>query len=128
VGLFGGLTYLNNVGIVDYFFIGDPELVIAFRFIGINGQAVEGADNARSVFLKMTEGRDEITGMVMPGIEKCQVLILTEEVADWLDELLIQWQLSDKYPLIVEIPGTMGRLPGRKTLVDSIREAVGVHV
>jgi V/A-type H+-transporting ATPase subunit F len=113
---------------VDYFFIGDPELVIAFRFIGINGQAVEGADDARSVFRKMTEGRDEVTGMVMPGIEKCQVLILTEEVAGWLDEMLIQWQLSDSYPLIVEIPGMMGRLPGRKTLVDSIREAVGVHV
>jgi V/A-type H+-transporting ATPase subunit F len=113
---------------VDYFFIGEPELAIAFRFAGIKGQAVEGADTARSVFRRMTEGRDEVTGMVMPGIEKCRILILTEEVAGWLDELLIQWQLSDDYPLIVEIPGMMGRLPGRKTLVDSIREAVGVHV
>jgi V/A-type H+-transporting ATPase subunit F len=56
------------------------------------------------------------------------VLILTEEVADWLGDLLTDWQLSDKYPLIVELPGLMGRLPGRKTLVDSIREAIGVHV
>ncbi|MDR2159575.1 MAG: ATPase V, partial [Treponema sp.] len=28
----------------------------------------------------------------------------------------------------VEIPGVMGRLEGRKTLVDSIREAIGIHV
>jgi V/A-type H+-transporting ATPase subunit F len=113
---------------VDYFFIGDAELVVAFGFVGINGKAVEGVEDARAVFRKMTEGWDETAGMVMPGIEKCRVLILTEEVADWLGELLIQWQLSDNYPLIVEIPGMMGRLPGRKTLVESIREAVGVHV
>jgi V/A-type H+-transporting ATPase subunit F len=30
--------------------------------------------------------------------------------------------------LIVEIPGIMGRMPGKKTLVDSIREAIGIHV
>jgi V/A-type H+-transporting ATPase subunit F len=76
----------------------------------------------------MTEGWDETAGAVLPGIEKCRVLILTEEVADWLGDLLIKWQLSDSYPLIVELPGMMGRLPGRKTLVDSIREAIGIHV
>ena len=113
---------------MDYFFIGDPELVIAFRFVGINGTAVRGEDDARSAFRRMTEGWDETAGMVMPGIEKCRVLVLTEEVADWLGDLLIQWQLSDQYPLIVEVPGMMGRLPGRKTLVESIREAIGIHV
>jgi V/A-type H+-transporting ATPase subunit F len=30
--------------------------------------------------------------------------------------------------LIVEIPGIVGRLAGRKTLVDAIREAIGIHV
>jgi V/A-type H+-transporting ATPase subunit F len=113
---------------VDYFFIGDPELVTAFRFVGIAGAPVRGADDARVVFRRMTEGFDETAGAVIPGIEKCRVLVMTEEVADWLGDILIQWQLSDQYPLIVEVPGMMGRLPGRKTLVDSIREAIGIHV
>ena len=113
---------------MDYFFIGDPELVVAFRFVGIKGTAVQGVDAALAAFRKMTEGWDEIAGAIMPGIERCRVLIVTEEVADWLGDTLIQWQLSDKYPLIVEVPGMMGRLPGRKTLVESIREAIGVHV
>jgi V/A-type H+-transporting ATPase subunit F len=113
---------------VDYFFIGDPELVIAFRFVGIDGQPVHDADDAIAAFRRMTEGWDETARAVLPGIEKCRVLILTEEVADWLGDLLIDWQLSDHYPLIVELPGMMGRLPGRKTLVDSIREAIGIHV
>jgi len=113
---------------VDYYFIGDPELVIAFRFVGIGGTAVRGADDARAAFRRMTEGWDQTAGTVLPGIEKCQVLILTEEVADWAGDYLINWQLSDRYPLIVEIPGMMGRLPGRKSLVESIREAIGIHV
>ena len=113
---------------MDYFFIGDPELVIAFRFMGISGIAVSGPDEAKRAFRRMTEGWDETAGVMLPGTEKCRVLILTEEAADWAGDYLVNWQLSDKYPLIVEIPGMMGRLPGRKSLVESIREAIGVHV
>jgi V/A-type H+-transporting ATPase subunit F len=113
---------------VDYFFIGDPELVTAFRFVGIKGIAVVNAEEATAAFQRITEGWDETAGTVLPDIEGCRILILTEEVADWLGELLIQWQLSDRYPLIVEIPGMMGRLSGRKHLVDTIREVIGIHV
>ena len=113
---------------MDYFFIGEAELVTAFRFIGIRGVPVEGSSEAKAVFRRMTDGYDETAGTIIPGAEKSRVLILTEEVADWLGNLLIDWQLSGQYPLIVEVPGLMGRLPGRKTLIDSIREAIGIHV
>jgi V/A-type H+-transporting ATPase subunit F len=115
---------------VDYFFIGDPELVTAFRFVGIGGSAVADAAEAKAAFLRITRGWDETAGAVLPGEAggTCRVLIITEETADWLGELLIEWQLSDRYPLVVEIPGILGRLAGRKTLVDSIREAIGIHV
>jgi V/A-type H+-transporting ATPase subunit F len=113
---------------MDYYVIGDPELVTAFRFVGIGGRAVADATEAKAAFLRITRGLDETSGAVLPGAEGCGVLILTEEAADWLGQLLIDWQLSDRYPLVVEIPGILGRLPGRKTLVDSIREAIGIHV
>jgi V/A-type H+-transporting ATPase subunit F len=117
---------------MDYYFIGDPELATAFRFIGIDGAAVSNAETARVAFLRITRGYDVTAGTVLPFLqgegEGCRVLILTEEAVDWLDEELTQWQLSGKYPLIVELPGIQGRQPGRKTLVDSIREAVGVRV
>jgi len=117
---------------VDYFFLGDPELVTAFRFVGISGSPVQSAVDAQDAFRRMTEGYDGTAGTVLPsitaGAEFCQILIITEEVADWLGDTLIEWQLSNRYPLVVEIPGLMGRLQGRKTLVDSIREAIGVHV
>ena len=113
---------------MDYFFLGDPELVTAFRFIGISGQPVHGADDARDAFHKITEGYVETARTVMPGMESCRVLIITEEVADWLGDSMVRWQLSDRYPLIVELPGLLGRIPGRKTLSDSIREAIGVRI
>jgi V/A-type H+-transporting ATPase subunit F len=113
---------------MDYFFLGEAELVTAFRFIGITGQSVYNADDARGAFQRLTQSYDETAGTVLPDIETCRVLIITEEVADWLGEILIHWQLSDRYPLIVEIPGLMGRISGRKTLTDSIREAIGVSV
>ena len=112
---------------MDFFFIGDSELVTAFRFVGIAGQSVHNPDEARVAFLKITEGYDEF-GTILPGHEGCRVLIITEEAADWLGELLVNWQLSDRYPLIVEVPALMGRIAGRKTLVDSIREAIGIRV
>jgi V/A-type H+-transporting ATPase subunit F len=115
---------------MDYYFIGDPELVTAFRFIGIEGTAVKDQGEALSVFRKITEGWDETAASVLPmsDMSGCRVLVMTEETADWLGDNLVNWQLSDRYPLVVEIPGIMGRLAGRKTLVDSIREAIGVHV
>jgi V/A-type H+-transporting ATPase subunit F len=104
---------------MEYYFIGDPELKTAFALVGVGGAAVSNETDAREAFQAVTEGN------ACPG---CRVLILTEEAADWVGDGLTNWQMSGKYPLVVEVPGIMGRLPGRKTLVDNIREAIGVHV
>lgn len=112
--------------------MGDGELVTAFRFAGVQGARVSGPDEAVGAFRKLTENWNETAGAALPdagfGSEGCRVLIVTEEVADWLGGVLTEWQLRGRYPLVVEIPGLSGRLPGRKTLVDSIREAIGIHV
>jgi len=115
---------------LDYYFLGDSELVTAFRFIGIEGTAIHEQAQAVAVFRKITESIDEETGLSLPDslAADCRILILTEEVADWLGDIMIDWQISGRYPLLVEIPGIDGKLEGRKTLVDSIREAIGIHV
>ena len=117
---------------MDYFFLGDAELVTAFRFIGIDGAAVNNAAQAVSVFRRLTEGWHESADAALPDAlpssENLKVLIMTEETAVWLGAFLINWQIDGRYPLVVEIPGIMGRLANRKTLVDSIREAIGLHV
>jgi V/A-type H+-transporting ATPase subunit F len=93
---------------------------------------VRDADDALELFMKIT---GESQGSASKGDDfettasgGCHVLIITEETAVWIGDYLIDWQLSGHYPLIVEIPGISGRLEGRKSLVDSIREAIGIHV
>jgi vacuolar-type H+-ATPase subunit F/Vma7 len=122
---------------VEYFFLGETELVIAFRFIGIEGMAVNSSGEAIAAFRKITEGfgdaadipsSDQSEKVRFPSAGGCHILLITEEVAVWLGDLLIDWQLSGRYPLLVEIPGIAGKMIGRKTLVDTIREAIGIHV
>ena len=117
---------------MQYFFIGDPELVIAFNLIGIEGIAVQDAEEAIPVFRRITEGwvkeADAVLPDALPGAGGCKVLIITEEIADWLGQYLVNWQISGRYPLVVEIPGIQGRIPGKKTLMAAIREAIGIHV
>ena len=115
---------------MEFFFLGDEELVTAFRFIGIHGMTVRDADDAVETFNRITEGAQKNAFGDASGetAVTCHVLIVTEETADWLGDYLVNWQLSGCYPLIVEIPGITGRLEGRKSLVDSIREAIGIHV
>lgn len=115
--------------ILEYYFLGDEELAIAFRFAGVQGTAVRDAEDALVFFNKITEGsKGNAFENSLAEAENCFVLIITEEVALWLGDILVEWQLSGLYPLIVEIPGITGRLEGRKTLVDLIREAIGIHV
>jgi vacuolar-type H+-ATPase subunit F/Vma7 len=101
---------------VEFFVIGEEEIVLGFRFAGIGGAAVTDRDGARAAFR-------EVTGRGTVG-----VLILTEEVSALLEPEVTEWQVKAEYPLVVEIPGLQGRLPGKKTLLESIREAIGIHV
>jgi len=61
-------------------------------------------------------------------VDGCKILIITEDTADALGDLAVDWQLSGLYPLLVEIPAISGRRDDRQTLVDSIRQAIGIHV
>jgi V/A-type H+-transporting ATPase subunit F len=112
---------------MEYYFIGDPEILTGFRFAGVDGSAADNAGQALALFRKITTGYDDTLAAALP-VPECKALILTEEVALWLGDELTRWQLSGRYPLVVEIPGILGRMEGRKTLVDSIREAIGISV
>lgn len=116
---------------MKYFLIGERELVIAFALAGVDGAVAVNRKEALEAFNRVT-GRAAVTAgesvTAIPAEERPKVLIITEEVAVWLEDEILQWQLDGHYPLIVEVPGIHGHLQGKKTLTDSIREAVGIHV
>ena len=111
---------------MDYYVIGEREIVLGFMLVGVKGAVAHNRQEALDAFNKMTGQASAISSPV--SAERPKVLILTEDVSDMLDREVLDWQKSGRAPLIVEVPGLQGHLPGRKTLTDSIREAVGIQV
>ncbi len=107
---------------MEFFVIGERELVLGFKLVGVDGAIALNRTEALEAFNRVTG----LGGVPLP--EKPKVLILTEEVSSMLDEEVLKWQKGAQYPLIVEIPGLGGHLAGKKSLTDAIREAVGIQV
>jgi vacuolar-type H+-ATPase subunit F/Vma7 len=101
---------------MSFHVIGSEEVVLGFRFVGVPGSVARTEEEAREAFRAVTRAR------------AAHVLILTEQASALIQAEVMEWQLGGAYPLIVEIPGIEGHRPDRTSLIDSIREAVGLHV
>ena len=99
-----------------FHFIGSEDLAIGFQFVGVPGTVVHTEQEAREAFRQVTR-RGE-----------AKILVLSEDVAAMIPREVLDWQMGGDYPLIVEVPGIGGHQAGRTSLVDSIRNAVGIHV
>lgn len=107
---------------MKYFVIGEREIVLAFRLVGVMGNVAETREKVLDAFRTVTGQGD------VPAEEVPRVLILTENAASLIEEEELSWQKGGRYPLIVEVPGLDGHIKGRKTLTQSISEAIGVSV
>jgi V/A-type H+-transporting ATPase subunit F len=101
---------------MDFFVLGEDEIIIGFGIVGIQGRIVTTQEEAFAGFEYAVS---------LPNLK---VLIMTEEVAAFIEEKIMNWNMSGRFPLLVEIPGILGRMEGKKTLVQSIREAVGISI
>jgi vacuolar-type H+-ATPase subunit F/Vma7 len=112
---------------VQYFFIGERELVLAFSLVGVAGETVSNRTEMLEVFERLTgKGSRDLHAPVLS--ERPKILILTEEAASMIEDEIRQWQMKGSFPLIVEIPGLHGHIEGKKSLTDAIREAIGIHI
>lgn len=103
---------------MTFFVLGDEDVILGFQFIGIPGKIIETDDQALREFRSVINGDYGSIG----------VILLTEKVSMMIEDEIMEWQLSGHYPLIVEIPDLDGHLEGKKTMLESIREAIGLHV
>jgi len=106
---------------MTYSIIAERELVVAFSLIGVKGFIATSREEALLHFNSLTSGTPS-------SMLDVKILIISEQISEYLHDEVTQWQLKGEYPLIVEIPCLQGKMEGKKTLQDSIREAVGVHV
>lgn len=103
---------------MTFFVLGDEDVILGFQFVGIQGKIIESHNDADQEFDNVINGNYGQIGVVL----------LTEKVSIMIEEKIMNWQVSGNYPLIVEIPDLDGHLEGKKTVLESIREAIGLHV
>lgn len=101
---------------MKFYCIADEDTVRGFRLAGIVTRVAATAEQAQAAINEATAQPD------------CGVIIITEKVAAWILPQMEMIRLTRDRPLIVEIPGPEGPLPGRKSLREFVQEAVGVSV
>ncbi len=101
---------------MKFFCIADDETVRGFRLAGVAGQVVNTAAEAAAAVEKAAAQAE------------WSILVLTEKVAAGIREEVEAIRLERDHPLIVEIPGPEGPLPGRKSLRRFVQEAVGMRL
>ncbi len=101
---------------MKFYCIADEDTVRGFRLAGVSGQAVASAPEAAMAMETVAAQPD------------CAVIILTETVADSIRPQVERIRFESPQPVILEIPGPAGPLPGRKSLRQLAQEAVGIHI
>ena len=101
---------------MNYFIIGDDDTVLGFELAGVAGISVENADEANAAFDKALDDKNN------------GIIIITEDTADLIRERVDKLLFSAAFPLIVEIPGSMGVNPDRKDLRTLVNEAIGIKL
>ena len=101
---------------MKFYCIADEDTVRGLRLAGVTGQAVATAQEAGVVFA--TAAADRENG----------ILILTQDVAAAIRAQVDTHRLERSQPLVVEIPGPTGPLPGHKSLRQIVQAAVGISV
>jgi len=101
---------------MKFYVIADDDTVLGFRYAGVEGVAVSGPDEARSHFESVVKRHD------------IGIVIMTDVVAEGIRKEVDDVRARGVKPLVVEIPGPLGPLEGKRTLLDLITEAVGVRI
>lgn len=101
---------------MKFYCIADEDTVRGFGLAGVNGQAVTTPAEAAAAIARAA------------GQPDCGIVVITQPVAAGIREQVDTIRLERDRPLIVEIPGSEGPLPGRKSLRRLVQEAVGIRV
>jgi V/A-type H+/Na+-transporting ATPase subunit F len=101
---------------MKFFCIGDADTAAGFRLAGIAAQVTTNPEQAQAAVKNVAAQPDY------------GVIIITERLADGIRQQIEAMRLEWERPLIVEIPGPEGPLPGRKSLREFVQEAVGMRI
>jgi V/A-type H+/Na+-transporting ATPase subunit F len=101
---------------VKFYCIGDEDTVRGFQLAGVEGRAVAGVEEADAALQEAVRRAD------------LGVVIITDAVAADIRGQVDTIRMECARPLLIEIPGPTGPIPGRKTLRQLVQEAVGIRI
>jgi len=101
---------------VKFYCVADEDTVRGLRLAGVAGRAAATAGEAAAALSEAAARPD------------CGVLIISERLAGLIRARLEELRAGADRPLIVEIPGPEGPMPGRRSLREFVAEAVGVSL
>jgi len=101
---------------VKFYCIADADTVRGFRLAGVPGEAVDSPAETRDALERAARQAD------------LGIVIMTDRVADGIRDTVEALRLGQARPLVVEVPGPDGPMPGRKTLREFVQEAVGMRI
>lgn len=101
---------------MKFFCIGDEDTALGFRLAGVPGRVSSDAADTSAALEEAVSRAD------------CGIIIITERLADGIRSRIDAIRIERDRPLILEIPGPEGPLPGRKGLREFVQEAVGMRI
>lgn len=101
---------------MEFYVIADENTVTGFKLVGLDGEIVESADEAREALSKAFSSPD------------IGIIITTERIAASIRDEMEEFIFGYSFPLIIEIPDRAGPLEGRISIREMVRSAVGVKV
>lgn len=97
------------------FVIGNHNMIMGFRLVGVRGAEVSSVDEAWRVLSKTVKNVD------------VAIIIIDEEFSTKIRDKIDKLRLSRISPLIVEMPGKL-RQPETIDISDIVRKAIGVKM
>ena len=101
---------------MQFYVIADEHTVTGFKLVGLEGEVVESADEAREALKKAFSAKE------------IGIIIITEKIAASLREEIESYIFGHTFPLIIEIPDRTGPMEGRVSIRQMVRSAVGVSM
>jgi len=96
--------------------IGHPEAVLGFSLVGMEGQVAANAVEANQALDNAL------------ATENIGIILVTQDVAGWIQSRMEDLKLHSTVPLVVEIPGPEGVGPNQPSLSDIVLRAIGVKI
>jgi V/A-type H+/Na+-transporting ATPase subunit F len=101
---------------MQFYVIGDVTTVTGFELVGVEGEIVETADEAREALKKAFSSPD------------IGIVVINEKIAAQISEEIEDYIFGRNFPLIIEIPDRTGPMAERLSIRQMVRSAVGISV